>query len=133
MPDPRPKLWARVRDGVRHAFALEGRGAALPTEAEREVIDRVLAAVVRRGLAGPALLMLESSKPLNVVSASALHFFAPIASVVVDRQALDLFAGYLQRRGSVEWLCGRLAALEEGIAKRDDEPASRSGGRDPEG
>lgn len=115
MADRRPIL-GRLRDGLRHAFAVEGRAAAIPTEEEREVLERVLGAVVRRGMARPAILLLDSMRPMNAVSAQALHFFTPIASLAVDADALRTLARYLERRGSVEWICGRLEAMDDGEA-----------------
>lgn len=112
MSDPQRPFLARLRDGLRHAFGIEGRAAAIPTEAEREIIERILSAVVRRGLTGPTVLFLDSMRSLNFVSAQAIHYFTPIVGMIVDRDALHTFARYLERRGSVDWLCGRLEAME---------------------
>jgi hypothetical protein len=113
MSDTRRSRWARLRDGLAHAFGIESRAAALPTVAEREIIERILGAVVRRELTGPTILFLDSMRSLNVVSAQAIHYFSPIAGMIVDAEALGVFARYLERRGSIEWLCGRLEAMEE--------------------
>ncbi|MDZ4755755.1 MAG: hypothetical protein SGJ11_14820 [Phycisphaerae bacterium] len=102
----------RVAASCRHAFAVDPPGPAIPTAAEREIIDRVLVAVVRRQMVGPAILFLESSRPLNFISAQALHFFGPITSLVVDADALSAFAKFLERRGSIPWICQRLEELE---------------------
>lgn len=103
---------ARLAAGFRNAFSLGPPGPAVPTPEEREVIDRILAVVVRREMAGPAILFLESSRPLSGVAAASIHYFAPFASALVDSSALAHLASFLDRRGSVEWLCRRLEELE---------------------
>jgi hypothetical protein len=122
MADSRPPFLHRLREGLRHAFGIESRAAAIPTAEEREIIERILAAVARRGLVGPTVLFLESMRSLNFVSAQAIHYFTPIVGMVVDRDALHLFARFLERRGSVEWLCGRLEAIECDAGAKPDEP-----------
>src|SRR5688572_12782592 len=98
----------RFTAGWRNAFAVEPPGLAIPSDAERAIVERVLVAIVRREMAGPAILFLESVRPLNYVSAQLLHFFGPVASLVVDADGLKIFAGYLERRGSIPWICARL-------------------------
>jgi len=97
--------WLRV------AFFIEPSGPALPTDAERDVIDRVCGVVVRRGLVTPALVFLESVRPLNYVSAQTLHFFAPFISALGDTQSFNEFAHFLERRGAIDYLCQRLEEL----------------------
>ncbi len=108
-----PAPWiSRMRASLRHAFAVEPAGPAIPDEVEREVVERILNAIVKRGMTGPTLLMLESMRPLNYVSAQALHYFTPFASVIIDPTALRSFAKYLERRGSVAWMSQRLEELD---------------------
>lgn len=104
----------RFRDALRNAFALEKAEVSEPDPKAREAAERILSEVVRRRLTPAALFLLESGRPLNRVSAASIHFFRPIASLVVDDEALRAFASFLERPGSVEWLCRRLEALEAG-------------------
>jgi hypothetical protein len=98
---------------LRHAFEVEPPGAAEPTEAQAKVIDAVCRQIVRRRLVTPATLMLEMSRPLNYVSAQAMHFFQPILAVVTDTDGYDQFAAFLERRGSIEHFIRRLEELEQ--------------------
>lgn len=102
----------RLRDSLRNAFAIERAEVAEPEPKARDAAERILVEVVRRRLTPAALFLLESGRPLNRVSAAAMHFFRPFASLVVDDEALRAFASFLERPGSVEWLCRRLEALE---------------------
>ena len=108
----------RLRHALRHAFAVDPPGPAEPSPAEREIVERLCGEVVRRQMTMPALLALELSRPLNYLSAQAMHFFQPLAGVLVKPGDWDRFAGFLEKRGSIEHLLLRLEALE----------AERSGG-----
>lgn len=119
----------RLRDALRNAFAIEKAEVAEPDPKARAAAERILSEVVRRRLTPAAVFLLESGRPLNRISAAALDFFRPIASLAVDDGALRAFAAFLERPGSVEWLCRRLEALEAGSGKAEAGPAVA----DPEG
>jgi hypothetical protein len=104
--------WLKLSATLRHAFAVEPPGAAAPTEPQREVIERVCQELVRRQLTTPALIFIQMSKPLNYVASQAMLFFSPIVAIVTDAQGYDHFATFLEQRGSVEYLCLRLEAIE---------------------
>lgn len=97
---------------LKHAFAVDPPGAAEPTPEQAAVIDRVCREVVRRGLATPALLSLETCRPLNYLGSQALHFFAPVVSALTDARGYHLFAEFLENRGSVDYLCRRIEEIE---------------------
>ena len=95
------------REQFKHAFAIE-KGAVEPNDRQKELVDKVCKAVVRRGLIVPALMALEMSRPLNYVASQAMHFFRPIVSVILDGPSIGEFASFLEQRGSIEYLCQRL-------------------------
>ncbi len=96
------------QDGFRHAFAVDKPGPSSPTDRQVELVDTLCKAVVRRKLVTPAIMTLQMCRPLNFVAAQAMHFFRPIASVVLDGQAIKELTTFLEHRGSVEYLCRRL-------------------------
>ncbi len=104
---------AGMRDRLKHAFAVESKDALEPTQTQRDVVDRVVKEIVRRRLTTPALVFLEMSRPLNYVAAQAMHFLQPIAAIVLDTGGLEVFAGFLEHRGSVEYLCRRIEHFEQ--------------------
>lgn len=106
---------------LKHAFAVEPDGPAEPTEPQRVVIERVLRAIVRRRMATPALMLLETTRPLNYLGAQAMHFLAPVVTAVVDQEGYEEFAAFLERRGSVDYLCGQIEALEAEQANEEAE------------
>ena len=107
-----PSRLDRFRESLRNAFAIEKAKVADPDPKAREATERILVEIVRRRLTPAAIFLLESGRPLNRVSAASIHFFRPIASLVVDDEALRAFAAFLERPGSVEWMCRRLEELE---------------------
>ena len=103
---------SRFKQALKNAFAVEAPGAAEPTAQQGEIVDRVCKEVVRRGMTTPALMFLEMSRPLNFLGSQAMHFFQPIVSAVVDATGYVHFATFLERRGSIEYLCRRMERFE---------------------
>jgi hypothetical protein len=97
---------------LKHAFAIDKPGPAQPTPDQQTVVDRMCAEVVRRQMAGPAIVFLETLRPLNFVSAQALHFLSPFVSVMVDSNAHKHLAAFLEHRGSIDYLCDRIGELD---------------------
>lgn len=108
---------------LRHAFAIEDPDAFEPTDRERETVQRICREIVRRRMTTPALLLLEMSRPLNYLGAQALHFFQPFGSVLVDPKGWEAFAAFVEKRGSVEFIC---RTLEDEVSVGSDagEPPS---------
>jgi hypothetical protein len=59
----------------------------------------------------PAILFLETVRPLNFVSSQVLQFFRPVLSVVADPAACRELAEFLEHRGSIDYLCRRIEEL----------------------
>ena len=106
---------------LKHAFAL-GPPEAEPTERQRQIVDGVCDAIVRRRMAMPARMFLETCRPLNFMGAQALHFFGPFISALTDADGHRQFAAFLEQRGSIDYICRRLEQLEADRAVAADEP-----------
>jgi hypothetical protein len=111
------KFW----QGVKHAFAVEKPGPVEPTPAQAALIDRLCREVVRRRLTTPALVALEMSRPLNFVTAQAIHFFEPILRTFGEPQAPREFAMFLEHRGSIDYLAKRIEEIEAEAAKGESQ------------
>lgn len=107
-------------DWLKHAFAVDPPGPAEPTPRQAEVIDRLCREVVRRRLTTPALMLLEMSRPLNFVTAQAIHFFDPMVAAVTDADGHREFARFLEHRGSIDHLARRIEELEVEAVRRED-------------
>ena len=93
---------------LKHAFAVDSDAGRELSDDERRVIDRLCGEVVSRGLAGPAAMLLEMSRPLNYLGAQALHFFQPMISALTDVDGPRVFAAFLERRDAIDILCRTL-------------------------
>jgi hypothetical protein len=111
------------------AFAIEPDTPWEPTPQQREIVDGLCRRIVDRGLALPAILFLESSKPLGPAAAQSLLFLQPWFEIVADRSQLHLLATFLDHRGSFEYLCRRL----EDISATKHPTPTKSGGPPPVG
>jgi hypothetical protein len=111
----------------------ESRPAALTTQApltEREaaIIEKIAAKVVSLKMTVPAILFLESVKPLNYIGAQALIFFEPFVQTLFNFSEYDTFREMMERRENVERL---LLKIEELDAKAlAEEKAARKTRRD---
>jgi hypothetical protein len=106
---------------LRHAFAVDPPGAKAPTKQQEEIVESVCTEITRRHLTTPALLFLEMFRPLNYLGSQVLHFFHPIATAVLDGDGYRRFAEFLEQRGSIDYLCGRIEALEDDYKKSGKE------------
>ncbi|MFQ5413420.1 MAG: hypothetical protein ACE5E6_03080 [Phycisphaerae bacterium] len=116
----------------RHAFAVDPPGPAEPTEDEQPVVDAMLNKVVRRGMVTPTILALESLRNMNYIASQVLTFAGPVATVLLPPKDYERFAGFLERRGSVDYMIRRLEALDaERKAPGSDGVAPDSGAPSP--
>ena len=102
-----------------------------------ELIEAVAGAVVRRGLAVPAVFFLESTKPLSFVGSQALIFLQPFVEAFLSVRNYQRFAALMESRDRVEQLIQRVEALDEQQRaaekdarrrKKGDRAAERVGG-----
>jgi len=116
------------RARLRHAFAVDPPGPAAPTVDEEASVEWLCRQVSRRGLTTPALVALETCRPLNGLSSASLRMLQPTIEVLLPETAatnVEHFASFLEKRGSVDHLVERLETLE---AQRED--ARRAARRD---
>jgi hypothetical protein len=95
----------------RHAFALDPPGPLEPTEEEPAIVERLCRIAVQRRMNVPALTFLEMSRPMNRVAAQVLFFFQPVASLALTGDDYNRFAQFLEKSGSIEYLCRRIEEL----------------------
>jgi hypothetical protein len=109
--------WQKLKAAIAHAFAYDD-GRDEITEQDIALLDKVAESVVRRRLTTPAILLLESTGPLNFVGSSLMAFFRPIAGLAVRTNDYERFERLLEKRCS-------LRLLVERIELRNSEQAAR--------
>src|SRR5512147_342017 len=99
---------AQLQAGFCHAFAVRPESQPLAIE-DVELMERVADVIVKRGMAAPATVFLESMGPMNFLGSQALHFFTPIIEFAFNAKEVEQVARLLERRDS----SARLIALIE--------------------
>ena len=103
----------------RHAFAVEGTAQQLEEE-DRQLIDRLARFLVRRRLAMPALLVLDSGRPLSFLGSQMLTFLSPFATLLFSPAQYQRFTRLLERRANIDLLIDAIAAVDEAVDKSDN-------------
>lgn len=100
--------WAKIRAELAHAFSTGTEGEIFTPE-DLGLLERIADAVVKRGMAAPATVFLESLGPMNFLGSQALHFLTPILEFAFNVKELEQVARLLERRDTI----ARLIALIE--------------------
>jgi len=98
----------QLRAGLRHAFAVRPEKEPLAIE-DVQLLERIAETIVKRGMAAPATVFLESMGPMNFLGSQALHFITPIIDCAFNVKEVEQVARLLERRDIVT----RLIAIIE--------------------
>ena len=98
---------------LRHAFAIKGSESVPLTPRQDQIVDRLAAKVVEWKMAVPAVIFLETMKPLNYVGSQVLVFFAPIATTIFNAADYAELTSLMETRGNIEILLKRIEQKEE--------------------
>ena len=81
-------------------------------ERAKELLAMIANQVVKRKLTVPAIMFLESVKPLTFIGSQALIFFQPIVQAFLNRKEYDEFAVLMEDRENVELLLQEIERQE---------------------
>ena len=112
----------RIREKMKHAFAVDPPGPAEPTPQQQTAVDWFCKQVAKRHLATPGLIALEMSRPLNFIAAQTMQFFSPGVWAIARQQTYDQyqqFAEFLEQRGANEYLCRRIEHFERFYTQKE--------------
>ncbi|MBI3326937.1 MAG: hypothetical protein HYZ81_09580 [Nitrospinae bacterium] len=104
---------AKFLAALRHAFAVDTL-RVLSAE-ELDLLDCVARAVVQRRMTGPALVCLESIRPLNYVSSQVMVFLEPLVGNFISTRDYKRIATTLQHRESIQVLITKIEAQEASL------------------
>jgi hypothetical protein len=90
-------------DKLKHAFAVDKDDAPFSDE-DKALLGKIADAVVKRQMATPAIMFLESVRPLNFLGSQAIIFFQPVVNFVISTTELEKFAIILEKRSSIPYL-----------------------------
>jgi hypothetical protein len=97
------KKWDKIRAELSHAFSIKSEAEVFTIE-DLLLLDRVADAVVKRGMAVPATVFLESLGPMNFLGSQALYFLNPIVEWAFHAKEVEQVARLLERRDTISRL-----------------------------
>ena len=95
------------------------------TPEEEALLDRLAELTVRHRMTVPAILLLESVKPLSFLGSQALLFFEPMVRAFFSVPDYDRVVALLERRESLEALLVRIEAKEDDMRREEREAKER--------
>lgn len=98
----------KIRAELSHAFSTTSEAEVFTTE-DLALLERAADAVVKRGMAAPATVFLESLGPMNFLGSQALYFLTPIVEWAFQAKEVEHVARLLERRDTI----ARLIAIIE--------------------
>jgi len=98
----------RFRSELSHAFSTAAPAEGFTVE-DLALLDRVADAVVKRGMAVPATVFLDSLGPMNFLGSQALYFLTPIVEWAFQAKEVEQVARLLERRDTIARL---IASIE---------------------
>ncbi len=113
-------------------WAMKDSKRAEITAEKRETLDRLAEKVIERRLAAPAILFLESSKPLSFLGNQTMVFFQPIVQTIFNFKTYDDIMDLLEDRENIEYLLKKIEELEAAIEKERASFEEKTAGFDRE-
>jgi hypothetical protein len=95
--------WDKVRAELSHAFSTKSEAEVFTVD-DLGLLERVADAVVKRGMAAPATVFLESLGPMNFLGSQALYFLTPIVEWAFNAKEVEQVARLLERRDTISRL-----------------------------
>ena len=88
------------------------------TARQRDLLQTVADQLIARRLQAPAILFLESIKPLSFLTSQGLIVLGPLLQAVVPVKDYQLLTEALEHRENMEWLIQKLEDSEEARSSR---------------
>lgn len=83
------------------------------SQKEQEILFKLADFVVRKGMTVPAILTLETVKPLNYIGSQAMVFLEPFVQAVIrDVSGYNTFRHMMEKRDNVERLLQKIEELD---------------------
>jgi hypothetical protein len=86
---------------------------------EKALLDKLAKKVVHWKMTAPAIMALESVKPLNYIGSQAMVFFEPIIQTIFNLKDYDTMRQMLERRETIEMLLLRIESFDA-VARRKE-------------
>ncbi|MCK4403784.1 MAG: hypothetical protein KAW02_01715 [candidate division Zixibacteria bacterium] len=106
---------------LRDMFSMGQRGGDKKelTPHQEEILTKIAQKVVYWKMSVPAILFLESVKPLNYVGSQMMAFFEPFVQAIVSWKDYDEVRNMMEERGTVERLLQRIEQLDSEAQEKE--------------
>lgn len=106
---------------LRDMFSMGQRGKDKKelTPHQEEILTKIAQKVVSWKMSVPAILFLESVKPLNYVGSQMMAFFEPFVQAIVSWKDYDEVRNMMEERGTVERLLQRIEQLDSEAQEKE--------------
>ena len=104
---------------------MKDRTEERPLPEHKEVMDRFARKILDWRMTAPAILFLESAKPLSFLGNQALVFFQPMVQAIFNFKTYDEVVEILEDRDNLEYLLSELERLEAERTKAEREERKR--------
>ena len=84
-----------------------------------EIIDKIAKFIVIRKMAAPAIMLIESLRPLNFIGSQLLYFLAPFAEIIFNPKEYQEFAALLENREYVKILIDRIDEIDHEMYREE--------------
>ena len=102
------------------AFALQPEGEKPKlSEKQSELLDRLAQKVVGYKMTVPAIMFLETAKPLSYIGSQTMVFFEPMVKAVFNIAEYDEFRIMLEDRRNVEDFVTRIERFDRQAAEKE--------------
>ena len=109
-----------MKEKLKHAFAIGKSESFSPNKKEEAVVEKVCNEIVKRHVTLPAIVMLETFRPLNYLGSQVMHFFHPIISSILTIDGYSDFTTLLEKRESVDYIINKLKSIDDKKTKNND-------------
>ena len=86
-----------------------------------ELVEKISRYIVKRRMAAPAIMTIESLRPLSRIGSQLLYFLAPFAEVFFNAKEYEEFAALLEHEEYVKLLMKRIDEIDEEMHREERE------------
>lgn len=105
----------KLKEAFSHAFSVEDD--YVPSKEDHALLEKIAHFIVKRGLYTPAMMVIESSRPVSFISSQILHFVNPIVASVLSKLEIERLAQIFEHRKSIDLLLDKLDSAEKQLSQ----------------
>lgn len=80
---------------------------------EKEFLDKIAKFVIEKNMDMPAIMFLESMRPISFISQQAMVFFEPFVQFIYQGNKYELLKNALEEREGIEYLVNKIEEIRD--------------------